>query len=78
MDNIDLDAIRLKYITKTKEVVYPTKEQVNDMMREAIRQALVLASEKAKSAISTNSESDLGIKKRIEQSILDVEKLVKG
>lgn len=48
MDKIDLDAIQLKYITKEKGTVYPTNEQVSEMMKEAIHQALVLASEEAK------------------------------
>lgn len=50
---------------------------IKECIREAINQALVLVSEKAKNVISTNPASDLGIKKRMELLILDVEKLIK-
>lgn len=79
MDTIDLDAIQLKYINTTKDVVYPTREQVSDMMKEAIHQSLVLASEKAITEIIPTSDGyecwDVtGVDK---QSILDVAKLIK-
>lgn len=75
--DIDLDAIFYKECT-----AYPfsgdiSKQEALDCMMEAVHQALVLASEKAKNAISTDPNSDLGIKKKVEQSILDVDKLIK-
>lgn len=75
-DIIDLDAIQLKYISKEKSVVYPTKEQVRDMMTEAIRQALEIASRKARMDYTGLGHSDrpTDISK---ESILNVINLIK-
>lgn len=79
MDKIDLDAI----ITNVKRISFDngnasTDTQVRIMMKEAIRQALVLASEKATIYTETfSSPHTHEWEKRIDkQSILDVNDLV--
>lgn len=75
MDKIDLDAIYTKIMGGNTSTTYPSR--VKDMMKEAIHQALVLASEKA---ITDGIPTDIcgtweitGVNK---QSILDVENLI--
>jgi hypothetical protein len=74
MDKIDLDAILEKecWLLYTQGVA--TKETVGKAMKEAIHQAVVLASEKA----HTNTENCVYADQAIvdKQSILDVEKLI--
>jgi len=77
---IDLKAI---IENNTEEEINPkewpdyTEREVIELMRIAIHQALVLASEKATTAVYFIGDSRVGTYIVDKQSILDVEKLVK-
>jgi hypothetical protein len=73
MGKIDLDAIQLKYVSRSKETVWPTNEQVREMMKEAIHQALVLACENATASVRGQGDYWAEID---EESIMEVEKMI--
>lgn len=86
MDKINLDAIIttvspiLDEFLNNPDVQY-IRIQVKNMMKEAIHQALVLASEKVKPAFRELKNTEKGWPGKIwsgidKQSILDVEKLI--
>jgi len=74
MDKIDLDAILKDKFTKNAHTKEGIKEVVKSCMKEAIHQALVLGSEKAKTQIDLSSSNTADVIDK--QSILDVEKFI--
>lgn len=77
MDKIDLHSIRMQALKNLNDIPYPgwTPAQLADeSMKLAIRQALVLASEKATATAYSNQDGEWA--EINEQSILDIEKLI--
>lgn len=78
MNTMDLDAIARKHIEAKP---YYNKYMIAKLcMREAVHEALVLASENAaisKAQKMPNGTWEIGVKRINKQSILDIEKLIK-
>lgn len=72
MNNINLEAIFYKAYPAYKYTGSINKEEVIDAMRIIADALLVLATKEAKNAISTNPNSDLAIKKSVENAILSI------